>query len=86
MSKRRDYTSEELNIIFAKGLLRRNPLNGKIETTDFEGHIIKRLDYGDVSSYFGWEVDHIDKVKDGGSDDISNLRPRWIPANRADNE
>lgn len=31
--------------------------------------------YGDRTSDYGWEIDHILPVADGGGDDISNLRP-----------
>jgi len=36
---------------------------------------IKRDEYGNRNSSFGWEIDHIDP---NGSDDLSNLRPlQW---------
>jgi len=45
---------------------------------------IKRDEYGNRSSVYGWEIDHIDP--DGG-DDLSNLRPlQWKNnASRQDN-
>jgi hypothetical protein len=39
------------------------------------GFWIKRDEYGDRQSTYGWEIDHVIRVADGGSDDISNLRP-----------
>lgn len=36
---------------------------------------IRRSDYGDRNSIFGWEIDHISP---GGTDNLSNLRPlQW---------
>jgi len=39
---------------------------------------IGRQYYGNRDSKYGWEIDHIKPVSDGGRDDLSNLRPlQW---------
>lgn len=42
---------------------------------DDYGDVIRYSDYGDRSSPFGWEKDHIVESALGGSDDLYNLRP-----------
>lgn len=39
------------------------------------GAWIKRSDYGNRNSKYGWEADHITPASKGGSDAMSNLRP-----------
>lgn len=38
------------------------------------GAWIRWLDYGNRDSEFGWEIDHITPVSQGGSDRLDNLR------------
>lgn len=39
---------------------------------------ISREKYGDRNSTYGWEIDHIKPESEGGTDDLSNLRPlQW---------
>lgn len=42
---------------------------------DQYGDWIKWSDYGNRNSQYGWEVDHIIATANGGSDDLTNLRP-----------
>lgn len=39
---------------------------------------IVRSEYGNRESPYGWEIDHIKPLSEGGTDDLSNLRPlQW---------
>jgi 5-methylcytosine-specific restriction endonuclease McrA len=44
---------------------------------DYAGAWIRRDQYGKQTEY-GWEIDHLNPVSNGGSDDLSNLFPlQW---------
>lgn len=40
--------------------------------------LIDLAEYGNRDSQYGWEIDHIDPVNNGGDDDLENLQPlQW---------
>ena len=53
---------------------------------DAWGWTILRQDYGNTRSRYGWEIDHIIPVSQGGGDDLSNLQPLQWENNRRKDE
>src|SRR6266700_3540673 len=53
---------------------------------DAWGWTIVRQDYGNTRSRYGWEIDHIIPVAQGGTDDLSNLQPLQWENNRRKDE
>ena len=45
------------------------------------GNVIRFEHYGNRNSVAGWEIDHIVRVSDGGTDSLVNLRPIHWKAN-----
>ena len=73
-----NYTTEQLKEIWAKGEPSTANGNAAKWRKDEYGSLMKYDDYGDRTSEYGWEVDHIISLADGGPDEMSNWQPlQW---------
>ena len=72
------YSQNEINDVWMKAIYETG--NGAVERRkDCFGAIIQRNRYGDTTSLYGWEIDHVIPSNDGGTDDMENLQPlQWI--------
>lgn len=78
--ERPKYSEEDLDVIFAKATLILGDLR-----KDVMGQYVHRQAHGDAEHPWGWDVDHIKAIKDGGSNNLDNLRPLNIHDNRGRN-
>ena len=53
---------------------------------DAWGWTIVRQDYGNMRSRYGWEIDHIIPIAQGGGDELANLQPLQWENNRRKDE
>jgi len=68
------WTHEDLSAIWAKA----SPISGNDPNEwrkDACGAWIGWMFHGNRESQYGWEVDHITAIENGGSNALSNLRP-----------
>lgn len=75
------FSESEIKAVWEKGsiALNNDPL---LWRKDQCGAWIKRSDYGNTSSEYGWEIDHIKPQSKGGTNSLSNLRPLQWQNNR----
>lgn len=69
------YSISTINSVWAKA----DYVSANNESKGFRkdqcGAWIQRKAYGDRSSPYGWEIDHIKPLSKGGDDKLSNMRP-----------
>jgi hypothetical protein len=71
------YAEELIQAVWEKGNIVPNNDPTKWRKDDCQAWI-GRLAYGDRNSQYGWEIDHITPESQGGTDQLSNLRPlQW---------
>jgi len=79
--KNESFDSNLIEAVWKKGVI--VPGNDpSIFRKDSCGAWIKRSDYGDVNSIYGWEIDHIRPRIKGGVTSLGNLQPLQWENNR----
>lgn len=68
------WSKEQINDVWSKGRIIDNfsPLEWRWDKC---GSVMKFSEHGNRNSEFGWEIDHINPVANGGGDELTNLQP-----------
>jgi hypothetical protein len=70
-------TEKEIQEVWSKGVIVPN-YNSSVWRKDACNAWIKRTEYGNRDSIYGWEIDHIIPKSKGGAESLDNKRPlQW---------
>lgn len=74
------WTQDQINAVWLKGRLA-PAQDPNVVRADACGALIERVLHGQITPR-GWEIDHINPVANGGTDDLANLQPLQWQNNR----
>ena len=77
-----DFDKEVINNVWKKAIIV-NGVDPNIWRKDYAGAWIKKSEYGNCKSDFGWEIDHQKPVAEKGTDNLYNLVPLQWENNRS---
>lgn len=77
-----DFNIETINNVWKKASIV-NGFDPDIWRQDYAGAWIKKSEYGNCDSVFGWEIDHERPISKDGNDYLSNLVPLQWENNRS---
>jgi 5-methylcytosine-specific restriction endonuclease McrA len=69
-----EWTLEQIKVVWSKGRVIDN-YNPEIWRRDLCGYVMEFSEHGNRNSEYGWEIDHINPVVNGGGDELTNLQP-----------
>ncbi len=71
------FSEEIIQKVWNKGTIVSNDYKDEWRKDQCSAWINRNL-YGNRNSIYGWEIDHIKPISNGGGDELSNLRPmQW---------
>lgn len=76
-----DFTLHDIERVWDKAKVQTN-VDGNVWRKDFAGAWIKKTEYGNVNSDYGWEIDHAKPSAKHGSNHLNNLQPLQWQNNR----
>lgn len=76
------FDTKTINAVWKKAIIV-NGVDPNIWRKDYAGAWIKKSEYGNCKSDFGWEIDHQKPVSKQGTDDLNNLVPLQWENNRS---
>ena len=68
------WTEQQKKAVWTKGATI-DGYDSNIYRRDKCGHAMQYSEHGNRNSNYGWEIDHINPVANGGGDEINNLQP-----------
>lgn len=75
------WPNDLLKLVWEKGIIIPN-YPQDLWRLDYCGGIMNFTEHGNTDSKYGWEIDHINPIANGGNDNFQNLQPLNWEVNR----